>query len=45
MHWGYDICDFIFKQSGLYTTINYIDDLSLGIRAEYIESLLSRKGR
>jgi SAM-dependent methyltransferase len=43
MHWGYDICDFIFEQSGLYTTINYIDNLSLGIRAEYIEILVSRK--
>ncbi|OGW46080.1 MAG: methyltransferase type 11 [Nitrospirae bacterium RBG_13_41_22] len=43
MHWGYNICDFIFKHSGLYTTINFIDDLSLGIRAEYIEILVSRK--
>jgi SAM-dependent methyltransferase len=44
-HWGYDICDFILERSGLYTTINYIDDLSMGIRAEYIEILVSRKGR
>ncbi len=43
MHWGYDICDFILRHSGLYTTINYIDNLSLGIRAEYIEILVSRK--
>jgi SAM-dependent methyltransferase len=43
MHWGYDICDFIHKSSGLYSTINYIDNLSLGIRAEYIEVLVSRK--
>lgn len=43
MHWGYDICDFIYRHSGLFTTINYIDDLSLGIRAEYIEILVSRK--
>jgi SAM-dependent methyltransferase len=43
MHWGYDICDFILEQSGLYTTINYIDNLSLGIRAEYIEILVSKK--
>jgi len=41
--WGYDICDFILKHSGLYTTLVYIDDLSLGIRAEYIEILISRK--
>ncbi len=43
MHWGYDICDFILKKSCLYTTIVYIDNLSLGIRAEYIEVLVSRK--
>jgi SAM-dependent methyltransferase len=43
MHWGYDISDFILKHSGLHTTINYIDNLSLGIRAEYIEILVSRK--
>ncbi len=42
-HWGYDICDFILEHSGLFTTINYIDDLTLGIRAEYIEILVSRK--
>lgn len=41
--WGYDICDFILKHSGLYTTIVFIDDISLGIRAEYIEVLISRK--
>jgi SAM-dependent methyltransferase len=43
MHWGYDICDFIYEYSGLVTTIHYIDDLSLGIRAEYIEILVSKK--
>jgi SAM-dependent methyltransferase len=41
--WGYDICDFILKASGLYTTMVYIDDISRGIRAEYIEVLISRK--
>lgn len=43
MHWGYDIYDFIYRYSGLVTTMNYLDDLSLGIRAEYIEILVSRK--
>ncbi len=43
MHWGYDICEYILKHSGLYTTIVYIDNVSLGIRAEYIEVLISRK--
>lgn len=43
MYWGYDICDFILKHSGLYTTIVYIDNLFLGIKAELIEVLISRK--
>jgi Methyltransferase domain len=45
MHWGYDICDFIFRSSGLYTTVIMIDNLDLGIRAEYIEVLISKKMR
>ncbi len=43
MHWGYDICDLIFKSSGLLSTIIFIDNLDLGIRAEYVEVLISRK--
>lgn len=43
MYWGYDICDFILKHSGLYTTIVEIDNLFLGIRAELIEVLISKK--
>ncbi|MGA1977599.1 MAG: class I SAM-dependent methyltransferase [Bacteroidales bacterium] len=43
MHWGYDIIDFIKKNSGLETTIEYIDNLDFGIRAEYIEVLISKK--
>ena len=42
-YWGYDICEFIFKTSGLYTTMVYIDDISKGIRAELIEVLVSKK--
>jgi SAM-dependent methyltransferase len=45
MHWGYDICDFIYQHSSLVTTIHYIDDLSLGIRAEFIEILISKRGK
>jgi SAM-dependent methyltransferase len=41
--WGYDISEFIFAASGLYTTTLYIDDISRGIRAELIEVLVSRK--
>jgi hypothetical protein len=43
--WGYDICDHIHAASGLTTTIVHLDDLSHGIRAEYIEILVSRKAR
>ena len=43
MHWGYDIVEFIKKATGLETTIEYVDDLSQGIRAEYIEVLVTRK--
>jgi SAM-dependent methyltransferase len=41
--WGYDICDFIFKSSGLFTQTIIIDALELGIRAELIEVLITRK--
>lgn len=41
--WGFDICRHIFEASGLYTHIMYIDDLSRGIRAEYIEVLVTVK--
>jgi SAM-dependent methyltransferase len=43
MHWGYDIVDYIKKTSQLETIIEYIDDLNYGIRAEYIEILVSKK--
>ena len=42
-HFGYDICDLIFLSSGLYTTIVKIENLDLGISAEYIEVLVSKK--
>ena len=41
--WGFDICRHIFESSGLFTHIVYIDDLSKGIRAEYIEVLVTIK--
>jgi len=41
--WGYDIADYIFRASGLFTTIVFIDNLDLGIRAEYIEVLITYK--
>jgi len=43
--WGYDITDFIARESGLHTTIVYLQVPTLGIEAEYIEVLISRKPR
>jgi hypothetical protein len=41
--WGYDICRHVFESCGLFTHLVYIDDLSRGIRAEYIEVLITFK--
>jgi len=41
--WGYDICECIFISSGLFTQIFYIENLAKGIKAEFIEVLVSRK--
>ncbi|MFZ5830698.1 MAG: methyltransferase domain-containing protein [Planctomycetota bacterium] len=41
--WGFDICRHIFDACGLFTQIVQIDDLSRGIRAEYIEVLVTLK--
>jgi len=41
--WGYDICQAIFESCGLFTHLLYIDDLSMGIRAEHIEVLVTLK--
>lgn len=43
MHWGFDIVDFINQQTGAECTIEYHNDLSLGIQAEYIEIVVQRK--
>jgi hypothetical protein len=43
MHWGFDIIDFIKDKVGLETTIEHIDDLNYGVRAELIEVLVSKK--
>lgn len=43
MDWGYDICTAIANACGLHTEIHTIDDLSLGIRAKFIEVLVTRK--
>ncbi|WP_200278966.1 methyltransferase domain-containing protein [Rhabdochromatium marinum] len=41
--WGYDIGRHIFDACGLYTQMVKMDDLSQGIRAEYIEVLVTVK--
>jgi SAM-dependent methyltransferase len=41
--WGFDICQYIFDSCGLFTQVVHIDDLSKGIRAEYIEVLITFK--
>jgi SAM-dependent methyltransferase len=43
MHWGYDIAAFISKVANMSTVIVMIDNIDLGIRAEYIEIMVSWK--
>src|SRR5690606_2256764 len=43
MHWGYDIASYISDIAHTPTTIIMIDDIDQGIRAEYIDVLISRK--
>lgn len=43
MHWGYDIANFIIEAAKMPTVIFQIDDIDKGIRAEYIDVLVSYK--
>jgi len=43
MHWGYDIAGFCTEKAKMPTVIIMIDNIDLGIRAEYIDVLLSVK--
>lgn len=43
MHWGYDIAGYITEVAKTPTTIIMIDNIDLGIRAEYIDVLVSWK--
>ncbi|MEM7790840.1 MAG: class I SAM-dependent methyltransferase, partial [Verrucomicrobiota bacterium] len=43
MDWGYDILQYIQDVSGLASQIVMIDDIDRGIRAEFIEVIVSRK--
>jgi SAM-dependent methyltransferase len=41
--WGYDILSYLSYHSSLQCTMIYIDDLSRGIRAEFIEVVVCKK--
>lgn len=41
--WGYDIAAFFQRESGMDTVIYHIDDINAGIRAEFIEIVVSKK--
>ncbi|WP_203293880.1 methyltransferase domain-containing protein [Maricaulis parjimensis] len=43
MNWGYDIASFILTETGMPSVVIQIDDISSGIRAEYIEVVVSFK--
>lgn len=43
VHWGFDILKFIHDSCGLFTEMIYMDAIELGIRAEFIEVLITRK--
>jgi len=43
--WGFDIFQDIFEATGLYTHVLFTDDLSHGIRADFIEVLITVKPR
>lgn len=43
MDWGYDIVRHIHEASGLGSQIIFIDDIDLGIRAEYIDVVITLK--
>ena len=43
MDWGYDICDRIFRTTGLATKIIEIDDIEHGIRGEFSDVLITFK--
>lgn len=43
MHWGYDIASYIMKAANTPTTIVFIDNIDIGVRAEFIEVIISYK--
>ncbi|MEI7526235.1 MAG: class I SAM-dependent methyltransferase [Mariniphaga sp.] len=43
IHWGFDIVNFIQKSCNMESIIEYIDNIDYGIRAEFIEVIVSKK--
>jgi hypothetical protein len=41
--WGFDIANYLGRVSGLSTTLFFIDDLHLGLKAKYLEVLVCRR--
>jgi SAM-dependent methyltransferase len=41
--WGWDLCDVIFKATGMTTAVIRIQDRRLGILGEFLDVLVSRK--
>ena len=41
--WGLDFTDYIYRNSGMFTTIYLINDKSMGLEAEFLEVFISRK--
>jgi len=41
--WGFDLADYLGRASGLSITIVFVDNLELGLRAQYLEVLVCRK--
>jgi SAM-dependent methyltransferase len=43
MDWGIGFPDFVYRESGMFTTVIKIKDRSLGLDAEFLEVFVSRK--
>lgn len=41
--WGLDFTDYIYKNSGMFTTIYLVKDQSMGLEADFLEVFISRK--
>ncbi len=41
--WGIDFPDYIYKHSGLFTTVHLVKDPKMGLDAEFLEVFISRK--